>query len=169
MNYLVILLRLLHVLGGVFWVGTVLALGLFVGPAAAANPQAGQAMMQYLVGKARISTWISAAAGVTMLAGAILYWLDSDGFRSAWTTSGPGIGFALGAIAAAIGMALGVQVGRANKSLGSLATQIKGQPSAEQAAELAALRAKLARLTPPNVIFLVLAAVLMAVARYLNF
>src|SRR5512143_3247649 len=169
MNYLIILLRLVHILGAIFWVGGSLMLTLYVGPAIASDPQGSQKVLQYLMGKARLSARIMAAAGLSILAGAILYLLDSDAFRSAWTTSGPGIGFALGAVFAMVGFGAGVRLGRNNKELATLGAQIQGQPAAEQVARLAAIQKSTATLTPINVIGLILAALFMAPARYFTF
>jgi hypothetical protein len=100
------------------------------------------------------------------LAGVILYWIDSDGFTSAWTTSGPGIGFALGAIFALVGFSVGMLLSRTQHRLGVIGQSVKGSPTPDQAAELAAIQKRLATLTPINTVALVLAAVFMATARY---
>jgi uncharacterized membrane protein len=169
MNYLMILLRLIHIIGGVFWVGAALLLQFFVAPAVAANPEAGQKLMGQMMGKARLSARMAAAGGATVLAGAIMYWLDSDGFTSAWTRSGPGIGFGLGAVFGIIGLILGVMVGRSNAAMMQLGGQIKGKPSAEQVAQMGALQKQSQSLGWANSISLILAVVLMATARYFSF
>jgi len=169
MNYLMIVLRLIHIVSGVFWIGGSLMMTQFVGPAVGSDPQAGQKMLQYLMSKARVSTWLSAAAGATVLAGAIMYLLDSDFFTSAWTTSGPGIGFAIGAIFGLIGFGVGIRLGRMNKELAALGAQIQGQPTPDQAAQLAAIRKSLGTLTPVNTYAMLLAVLFMATARYFLF
>jgi uncharacterized membrane protein len=169
MNYFLILLRLIHVTGAIFWVGGILFLNMFVSPAVAASAETGQKFMQALMNKGRLSMRIASAAGMTILAGLLLYWIDSDGFRSGWTTSGPGIGFALGAIFGLIGFVVGMMLSRTQKRLGMLAQSIQGSPSAEQGSELAAIQKRLATLTPINTAALMLAAVLMATARYFSF
>ena len=168
MNYLVILLRLIHIVAGVFWVGASLVTMLFLGPAMAANPQAGQPILQHLMNRARLSVRISAAAGLTILAGLILYLLDSQWLTSPWTTSGAGIGFAIGGIFGLVGFATGIFIGRYNKAMAGLGAQIQGQPTPEQAARMADMRSRVARLTPITAAAMILAVVLMAVARYLQ-
>ncbi len=79
MNTWIIVLRIIHIVGGVFWVGGSLFLGLFIGPTVNATAEAGQKFMAHLMTKARLATRISAAAGLTVLAGAILYWIELAG------------------------------------------------------------------------------------------
>src|SRR5262245_1490916 len=117
MDYLKIVLRLIHILAGVFWVGSSLVFAFFIGPAMAANAEAGQKIIAHLVTKAKISARITAAAILTVLAGIWLYAIDSDGFTSAWQRSGPGVGFGIGALFAIIGLAFGIMVGRSNHTL----------------------------------------------------
>lgn len=169
MNYLMVLLRLVHILGGVFWVGTGLLLFFFVSPSVMATGEAGTKFMGHLVGKSRLMMLTSAAAGSTVLAGAILYWIDSDGFSSTWLSSGPGIGFGLGAVFAIIAFISGIMVGRANTQLAALGREVQGQPTAAQASRLAALRARLGMVGAINAWCLILAAALMGTARYFSF
>ena len=42
MDYLTLVLRLIHIFAGVFWVGLALTLSLFVGPSVNATGKAGQ-------------------------------------------------------------------------------------------------------------------------------
>ena len=169
MDYIMILLRLLHIIAGIFWVGSALTTTQFLLPTAGATAEAGPKFMQHLMFKAGLSTMMAAAGGTTVLAGAILYWLDSHGFTSAWTTSGPGIGFGLGGIMGLLGFIFGMMVSRSNMALGKLGAQIQGQPTSDQAAQLAALRKRMSNFSLLNTVFLVLAIALMASSRYLVF
>ena len=83
MNILIILLRLIHIVAGVFWVGANMFTAFFLSPAVAANGDAGQKLMGYMVTKARISERITIAAVLTVLAGAVLYWNNSGGLHLA--------------------------------------------------------------------------------------
>lgn len=62
MGYLKLVLRLIHILAGVFWVGGSLVLGLFIGPTVAATAEAGQKFLAHMVTKAKITARITAAA-----------------------------------------------------------------------------------------------------------
>ena len=111
MHYLTIVLRLIHVGAGAFWFGSAILLGFYISPTVAATGEAGQKFMGALVKNAGITRVISAAAGLTALAGLGLYWIDSDGFTSAWTRSGPGVVFGIGGFFGLIGFIFGMQIG----------------------------------------------------------
>ena len=169
MNYFTLLLRIVHILAGVIWVGGALIMTFFVSPTVAATAEAGQRFVGYMMNNLKFSQRLSAAAGLSVLAGAILYWNDSSGFTSAWTKSGAGIGFTIGAIFALIGMAVGIVLGRTIKSMAQLGGQVQGRPTAEQAAQLQALQRQQITYSRINVATLILAVIFMAIARYLVF
>jgi uncharacterized membrane protein len=165
-HILVIVLRVIHILSGVFWVGSAIFTGFFVSPAVAATAEAGQKFMAHLVTKSRVTARITAAAILTVLAGAALYWIDSQGLTSLWTTSGPGIGFGLGALFAIVGLVFGVLVGKSTAVLGRLAAEISSKPTPDQMEKLGAARRQLAYAGPASSIALILALACMATARY---
>lgn len=169
MNYLVVVLRLIHIFAGVFWVGGSLILTFFVGPTVAATAESGQKFMAHLVTKAKITAWITAAAILTVLAGGWLYWIDAQGFTSAWWKSSSGIGFGIGGLLALVGLAFGIIVGVNTTKLGTLASQIQGRPSSEQMSQIQSARKQLAYAGPINTIALALALIFMATARYWTF
>lgn len=166
MNVLIIVLRLLHIGAGVFWVGTAIFSTYFLAPAVAATGDAGRTLMDYLMSKARVSVRMSAASGVTVLAGAVLYWIDSGGFTSSWTTSGPGLGFGLGAVLALAGMGLGSLVGVNAKKIGQVAAAAHGKPSQAQLDEMEKARAGMSQASRWSTLALVVSLVCMATARY---
>jgi uncharacterized membrane protein len=169
MIYLIWLLRILHIVSGVFWVGGALAMNVFVGPSLGATGQAGKQFAGYLVGKTRFTTVMTGAAMTAVTAGLILYIIDSAWFTSAWERSGPGIGFGIGALFGLIGLVTGVMNGNNIKAMGALGAQIQGQPTSEQAAKLAAIQNQQSWVIPVNTYSLLVAVTLMAVARYLHF
>jgi uncharacterized membrane protein len=169
MTYVIWLLRIIHIGAGVFWVGSSLTMMFFVGPTVGATGDAGQKFLGYLMNNRKISARISAAAGASVLAGAILYWIDSQGFTSAWVKSGAGTGFTIGALFAIVGFVFGIFVGRTNKALAQLGAQIQGKPSAEQTIQLQTIRKQQATYSTLSAIGLILAVVFMSVARYLHF
>lgn len=166
MNTLVLVLRLLHIGAGVFWVGAALFSTFYLTPAVVATGEAGQKVMARLIEHARISARMTAASTVTVLAGAGLYWIDAQGFTSSWWTSGPGIGFGLGALAAILGMGAGQMVGSSAAKVGKLAAQASGGVSAEQAAAIQKARKAMASASTISTILLIVALVCMATARY---
>jgi uncharacterized membrane protein len=165
MDYLVILLRLVHILSGVFWVGGAVISTFFLAPTAAATGEAGQKFMNYLLTQARISVRFMVASFLTVLSGAWLYWLDSGGLTSAWTNSGSGLGFGLGAIFALIGMGIGSLVGRNAAKLGKIASAAQGNPTQLQVSEMDAAQKQMSMASRLSTIALILALACMATAR----
>lgn len=169
MNIVMLILRLVHIFGGVFWVGAALMLSFFISPTAGATAENGQKFMQHLMGRTRLSTMMSAAGGSAVLAGILLYLIDSGGFTSAWMRSGAGIGFGIGGVFGLIGFVFGIMIGRNNTALGKLGAQIQGQPTPEQLVQIAAIRKNLSVVTPINTWALILSTLFMASARYFFF
>jgi len=166
MDYLKLVLRLIHILAGVFWVGSNILLGFFIGPTVAATAEAGQKFMAHMVTKAKVTAWITATAILTVLAGGWLYWLDAQGFTSAWWKSSSGIGFGIGGLLGLVGLVFGIIVGVNTAKLGALASQIQGKPSPEQMSQIQAAQKQLAYAGPISTISLILALACMATARY---
>ena len=169
MIYLIWLLRLIHIGAGVFWVGGALTMNFFIAPTLRATGDAGKQFAGHLIGKTRFSDMMMYSGISSIVAGFILYGIDSNSFTSAWQSSGPGIGFAVGAVFALIGMVTGIMNGNNNRAMGRLGTQIQGKPTPEQAAKLAAIQKQQGWVVPVNSYSLLLALLLMAIARYLRF
>jgi len=169
MSYLVIVLRLLHIISGVFWVGAGLVMFFFIGPTLGATAEAGQKFAQHLMAQTRFTAIMTISAVLTVLAGASLYWIDSDGLSSAWMHSGAGLGFGLGAFFALIGFIFGMMVGNTNGALAKLGMKIQGKPTPEQLTQIGALRKRLSVVSPINAYSLLIATLFMAIARYVHF
>src|SRR5881409_2902402 len=74
---LMAVLRLVHILAGIFWVGATLVLSGFLIPAArAVGPSAGP-LISELMGRRRLQLWINLAMTLAILAGFALYGIDS--------------------------------------------------------------------------------------------
>jgi len=169
MDYLVIVLRLVHILAGVFWVGSSLFVGMFLTPAMAANPESAPKYMAFLITKSRLTVKIASAAILTVLAGGTLYWIDSQGLTSGWTSSGPGWGFGIGALFGLIGLVFGLLVGLHSTRIGNVAAQIQGKPTNEQMQIIQGSQKQLAVVGPISTVAIVLALICMATARYWRF
>jgi uncharacterized membrane protein len=170
MIYFIWLLRIIHIGAGVFWVGGVLTMTFFVAPTVGATAESGQKFVGHLMNNMKFSARMSGAAGLTILAGFILYWIDSDGFTSAWMRSGAGIGFGIGAGFALIGFIFGILLGRKMKAMAQLGAQLSqlGTPSAEQMSQMQALRKQQTTYSNISAVTLILAVIFMSVARYLG-
>jgi uncharacterized membrane protein len=171
-NYWMLFLRLLHIGAGVFWAGSALMMTFFLSPTMVATQEVGQRFAGHLIQRTRFSLAISVAGSLTVLAGVIMYWLDSNGLNLRWITSGPGLAFTIGGLAGMGALVTGINQGRIAGSLTSLGGQIGAQgkpPSANQAEQLQKLQAKIHSNGNLNAIFIITAVILMALARYLNF
>lgn len=169
MIYFIWLLRIVHIVAGIFWVGGTLIMAFFISPTIGATGEAGQKFVGHLMNNLKFSTRMSAASGLTILAGFILYWIDSDGFTSAWMRSGAGTGFGIGAGFALIGLVFGILVGRTTKAMAQLGAQIQGKPSADQMTQLGTLRKQQITYANLAAATLILSVIFMAIARYLVF
>ena len=166
MDYLKIVLRLIHIFSGVFWVGGALFLGFFVNPSVQATADSGQKFMAYLMTKSGLTLRITAAAFLTVLAGGWLYWIDSGSLTSVWMHSATGWGFGIGGIFGIIGFIFGSMVGRYSSTLGKIASQIQGKPTPEQMNQIQTIQKQLSSVSTIDTIALILSLICMATARY---
>jgi uncharacterized membrane protein len=169
MNYLTLALRLLHIIGGVIWVGGALAMNFFIGPTLRATGDAGKQFAGHLIAKTRFTAVMTGAAYTTVIAGIWLYGIDSGWFSSPWLQSGAGTGFSIGAVFALVGLVSGIMNGNNNTKLGKLGAQIQGQPTPEQMAAMGAIQKQQGWVVPVNTYSLLLAIFFMAISRYLSF
>ena len=165
-----VVLRIVHIVAGAFWVGAAWTIFLFLQPAAREVGPAAGPFMTHLAQKKRLPDIALGAAGFTILAGLLMYWRVSDGLNTDWITSAFGIAITLGALSAITAVALGASVVRPSMlRAGAIAQQAAaaGGPTPEQAGEIQALQAKVrgaGKLIVPLLLFTVAA---MASARYL--
>jgi uncharacterized membrane protein len=167
MIYLIWLLRIVHIVGGVIWVGGTLTMTFFIGPSIGATGEAGQKFVSHLMNNLKFSNRMSAAAGLTVLAGVILYGLDARA-GAAWQRSGMGIGLSIGAVFAIIGFIYGILIGRTTNAMARLGAQFEGKPTNEQMAQMQTIRKQQALYSNISAAALILAVVFMATARYLG-
>src|SRR3989337_1052376 len=88
MDLYVIVLRLLHLFSGVFWVGTIFFTALFLLPRVKQAGPLGAQFMQRL-SQPPLTATLSLAAGLVVLSGILLYWRDSGGFQVSWIGTSP--------------------------------------------------------------------------------
>lgn len=111
---------------------------------------------------------IGIASYLTVGAGILLYWRGSGGLQLAWMTSGVGLGYTIGAIAAFVSFFLGLLVfSPTSRKLGAVSAAIGPTgPTSAQLAELDRLNARMDAAGKLDVIVLVIALLAMATARY---
>ena len=167
---LLLLLRILHVGAGVFWVGAFMLLARYVIPAThAAGPAAGP-FMQQLMTRTKLPAVLSGAAVVAILSGFALYGRNIMASDGAWAGTRSGMVFGLGGIAALVALIIGLVVNRpVGMRLGALAAEIGaagGRPTAEQTSEMQRLQARVAGASRIIVVLLMVAVTAMALGRY---
>ena len=168
-DWLRLILRIVHIVAGAFWFGGVAMMTFFIAPTLREMGDAGPKFVAALVRNRKFTVRMSAAAGLTVLAGFILYWIDSSGFTSEWMQSSPGRGFGIGAAFGAIGFVFGLLIGRNTNALVNLGAQIQGQPSPDQVAKLQALQKKQGTYSMIASISLLLSLIFMAISRFFVF
>ena len=161
-------LRAIHILSGVLWVGAAVFLSFFLMPSLRGAGPGAAGVMQQLVLTRRLPIWMMGATVLTILSGIALYWRDSAGFGSAWLGSGQarvfGLGGLLAIVAAAVGMGVSAPSGR---RIATLMSQAAGRaPTAAEAEEMQRLQAKMAAAARFVSVLVLLATLAMAVARY---
>jgi len=169
MNYYVVLLRILHIGAGVYWVGSTLLLTFIITPALKETEESGQKFVDYLIKKKRFGTESAGAGGMAGVAGLLLYWRDSGGLTSAWITSSVGIGFGVGAVLGLIAFVFGILTDRKLKAMAELREQIQDTASEEQKTQLQLLGKQQSIYLYICTVTLVLALWIMASARYFVF
>ena len=163
-------LRLIHIVLGVFWGGAAFVTAGFLLPSAkAAGPGAGP-MMREIVAVRRLPIVIMIAAILTVLSGLGMYWHDNSISNGAVARSRQGmtlgVGAALAIIAVIIGMIFVAPTGNKLTQLTASIGAAGGPPSAEQAKQLAALQRRMMLGTRAASGLVGITIITMAIARY---
>jgi uncharacterized membrane protein len=165
-----VVLRLIHVVGGAFWLGAAGTLFLFLQPTALATAPEGQRFMLHLLRNRHFSEVVLVDALLTGAAGAILFWRNTNGFELELMTQPQFLGFTVGAVAGAIALLLFLVVGYpAGRRIVAIADRLEVErrpPSEDEQRILATAQRVLNRLGPTVLVFLIVAAAAMATARY---
>jgi hypothetical protein len=171
MNGLVLLLRLVHIVLGVLWVGGAAMLTWFILPAAGLSGPGGDQFTQALITRTKLLKYMPSMGGLTVLAGFALFWRDMSVTGAAFAQSRAGMAFSIGGLAGLIGLiAGGIMMARPAKAIGAIGAAVAqsgGQPSAEQARSMAALQARMKTGASITLTLLLIATAAMSIARYL--
>ena len=167
-----IVFRILHILGGVIWVGSTFLLTVFIGPAASeVGPSAGP-LMHTLVVDRRVTQAITTIAIVTVAAGVFVYWHNVQVAGSLGDFVGTDFGLVL-TIGAVSGIAAAfwgsLLVGRKIDHLVEFTDRpipVEGPPPAEVVAELERRGAELKRNGIVDLLLQLIAVLAMSTARY---
>jgi len=172
-DWFMVVFRIVHILAGVFWVGSVFMLVVFIQPSAAAIAPAGAPFMSELLSKRRLVDRIIALGSITIAAGLVLYWHDWHQYPSLsdWIRSHFGATLTVGMVFAIAALVVGLAVTRPNMtrflSLGRQVAESGAPPTSEVGAEIGAIQATLKTAARVSFGFLIVAVLAMATARYL--
>lgn len=165
-----LVLRLIHILSGILWIGGGLYTFFFLGPALASTPAVMGQVMAALT-KRRAFTVQQIAAGLAILSGLRLLMIDSAGFSGSYFATGTGRTFAIAGVFAILAAVFNFGVARPTMERAVAAGAALG--AAADAGEKARLSKELDRLRKRGAIAGmlavtsgILAASGMAVARY---
>ena len=167
----VIVLRLVHILGGMFWVGTALFTSVFLLPALGEGGGARQAVLAGLQ-RRRLFAVMPLVAIFTILSGARLMWITSGGFAGSYFASAMGLTYGVSGALAVLSFVLGIIIVRPTGvrmgAIGAdLARATDDSRRAALSAEMGKLQRRNERASLVVVLLVVLAGAGMAVARYL--
>jgi len=171
MDLYMVVLRIVHIVAGAFWVGSAIVVFRFLQPAAREVGPAAGPLMANIAQKRRLPDITLGAAGFTILAGLLMYWRDTRGLDPDLIGTAFGITITLGAIAAIVAVGFGASVVRPNMlaamAIGQEVAASGGPPTPEQAAKVQELQGRVRSAGNVIVPLLVFAVVAMASARYL--
>lgn len=171
MNAEIIVLRLVHILGAIFWLGSGLFSTFFLVPAIGRAGPAGGAVMGALQ-QGRMLKVMPLVALLTILSGSRLLYVVSDGFSPAYVDSATGLTFMWSGVAAIAAFVLGLAVARPAMvraaKLGAAMANAPEEQRAAKDAEIERLRRMGTIVSHTAMLLLIGAAAGMAVARYLG-
>jgi len=165
-----IVLRVIHVVGGVFWVGTMLFNAFFLGPAMAmSGPAAGPVAMG--LQKRHLFTAMPVTAILTILAGLRLLMITSSRFSGEFFRSPMGMTFSASGALAIIAFIYGMAVTRPSMAkvaaLGQQAATADGPTREKLGAEIRAAQDRARQSTVAVAVMLAITAIGMSIARYI--
>ena len=166
----ILILRLIHIVAGAFWVGALFTQVLFLQPTAIAlGPDAGKYQL-HLIRRSRFPTAVLASAAITVVAGIVLLWMSTNGFDPELLFDVSRLGFTVGGVIAILTFGVGSlyvypRTLRVAGTMGGAMGEGRA-PNPDEQAQLAQLRGELARSGWVVLTGVALAVAAMATARY---
>ncbi|MCF7822993.1 MAG: hypothetical protein K9N35_02380 [Candidatus Marinimicrobia bacterium] len=168
MTALVIILRIIHIFSGIFWVGFAIFNFVYFQPALKATGAEGQSVLQYLSKKTSLMPTVYLSATLTFISGLALFWPMSA--TPAVMHSGYGMIISIGALAGIVAWVMAVFVIRGilkNLEQAGQAMQSQdGAPSKDQIDKMTRLSKRLNRNGRIALIFMMIAVLGMSIAQY---
>lgn len=167
---IITVLRLLHIVAGVIWVGAGITVSLYLEPALARSGVDTSKVMRALYTKTGFDKLMPIVSITTTVAGLILYYMVTNGFSDAnFMRSGQGIVLSIGALVGLAAFGHGfATLGKYSGQYAKLIEEMGDNPSDAQEKSLHEIEAKLARHGKMSMWMGVVAVVFMAGARYLG-
>jgi uncharacterized membrane protein len=164
----IIILRIIHIVAGAFWVGGAATTAFFLLPTVKATGPVGGQFAGALIQRTHLPEWLTAAGVLAVLSGLLLYWDFYAGL--AWDGFQPQVVIGIGGLLAILSLVLGVFVSRPTAArMGAVGKAIQTQgtpPTPTQVAERDMLLARLTNFAMINAGLVVITAVCMAIGRY---
>lgn len=161
-------LRITHILAGIMWVGAGLFMVFIIAPTM--QKMRNGEIIQNILTHSRYSVYMSVSAGLTVLAGILLY---VHVYSADWLSTAPGIVLTIGAVAGILAAGHGgMALAPTQAKLAALGQEIAaggGRPSESQVVALNELQAKITQHGRISLILGLIAVIGMAGARYLIF
>ena len=169
MNVVMVVLRLIHIFAGIFWVGTVWYFALFFLPRVKTFGQDTGRIMQTMSAQP-FPAYMTTAAVLVALSGILMYANASAGFSGAWIATPAGIVLTLAAILGILAVLEAVLVSRPTAErmaqLGREVAASAGPPSPAVMQAMQALSAKLERAVYRTAYIVLVTVIGMAIFRY---
>jgi uncharacterized membrane protein len=167
MDVWAIVLRIIHIVSGVLWVGAAGLFFFYLEPAINKLGPDAEKFVDEVVNRRKVPIYFAVLSTLTVLAGVILYWRDFGGIN----TSPFGLALGLGGLAALIAWLGGnLLIPRTLEKLMAVGAEIKGSggpPSEELRSRMHAVQERLRLIGLIDIALLLFAVVAMASARYL--
>ena len=167
MDILAVVLRIVHIVAGVLWVGGAGLFFFYLEPAINKLGPDAEKFVDEVVNRRKVPIYFVALSTLTVLAGVILYWRDFGGIN----TSPFGLALGLGGLAALIAWLGGnLLIPRTLGELMAIGAEIKaagGPPSPELESRMHATQKRLRLIGMIDIVLLLFAVIAMASARYL--
>lgn len=170
-NIELMILRLIHIFCGAFWVGATIYLAMFVLPAVRALGPDGSKFMAQLMKTKKLPIFMNIVALLNILSGLRLLMILTDNFKNtAWFGTHYGMCISIGMVAALGAFTIGFTISRPTamkmNAIGAAISAAGGPPTEAQVQELAALRMRMGKSILIMAWHLAAALIFMSLAKY---
>jgi uncharacterized membrane protein len=167
---MMIVLRLFHILLGVFWAGAAFFAAMFLVPSVRAAGPAGGPVMRQLMEIRKFPIYAMLFGLLTVISGLWMYFHDNSVSNGLFAKSHAGMTYGLGAITAILTLVVGATImGPTSSKMSKLMSDIAAQgspPNAQQQGMIQGLQARLGLGTRLASILLGITVITMAIGRY---